>query len=170
MLRLKKVLLPLLVPCFVMAPLVFFMAAPADLLAQNAVNSSAPPEISPELPSDLEIQLEALKQQAKDTFQAAKEKLSESAKDGLKKLDPNSPEATMAKEEIAKLFQIEYRVVELDGDLSTPALEKTLVELGKDRWDCFQAGSERSKLRLICKRHPPTYLRYLPQLLRSFGN
>lgn len=68
-------------------------------------------------------------------------------------------------EEVKKLGQFEYRIVELELSTSSVALEKELNVLGKERWDCHILNSAAqesyaSNLRLLCKRQPFTPLRY----------
>ena len=69
-------------------------------------------------------------------------------------------------EEIEKLFNFEYKVVEIDRGNSAEQLQDELNKLGQDRWDCFHAETADKTLKMFCKRRPKSYLRYLiPSLL-----
>jgi hypothetical protein len=71
------------------------------------------------------------------------------------------------KEELAKLFQWEYRVVDLAIALSAEEFEAKLAELGADGWECFSINTLAESSRVSCKRHPPSaisYLKYVPGL------
>ena len=86
------------------------------------------------------------------------------------KFDDVSPDGSKlhraASDEIEKLFSYEYTIKELDPSLSTTQLQAELDMLGMERWDCFSIQNINAQLRIICKRRPKTYLRYLiPDLL-----
>lgn len=69
------------------------------------------------------------------------------------------------KEELAKLFRWEYKVIEIDPTLTAKQLEQTLQPLGLDGWECFQAGGTPATPHLVCKRRPQStlaYLKYIP--------
>ncbi len=78
--------------------------------------------------------------------------------------DPNLPI-----KEVEKLQQREYSVFTLPVDSDAKQIEKTLNELGKNRWDCFaiekitsSAPDKTDSLMFICKRMPETLLRFVP--------
>lgn len=72
---------------------------------------------------------------------------------------------SMAEGEVEKLFALEYKVFELETLATSAAdLEKKLIELGKERWDCFHTQQHQTKTFFLCKRYPKTYLRYLPRM------
>ena len=69
------------------------------------------------------------------------------------------------KEELAKLFQWEYRVVDLASSLSAEEFEAKLADLGAEGWECFSINTQGATARVSCKRHPPSaisYLKYVP--------
>lgn len=70
----------------------------------------------------------------------------------------------LAEGEVQKLFAWEYHVVELPDELSREDLAARLNELGSDRWDCFHMSSSGVNLRLVCKRQPKSYLKYIPRV------
>ena len=95
----------------------------------------------------------------------ASEQLNKTAKDAMNLFDGQTKELSEAtQQEFDKLSQWEYRVEELDPGLSVADMQQRLSSLGIERWDCFHAEPAQSKLRLFCKRHPKTYLRYLPRM------
>jgi hypothetical protein len=61
--------------------------------------------------------------------------------------------------EIAKSGQWEYHVVTI---VNQNELEKTLNELGKERWECFEVLAVNESLRVVCKRQVKTYLSHIP--------
>jgi hypothetical protein len=70
-------------------------------------------------------------------------------------------------QELNKLKQYEYKVLEYPLDRSQAQIELELNALGKESWDCF--GSERvlstdqkPTLLVFCKRRPDTPLRFVP--------
>lgn len=69
-----------------------------------------------------------------------------------------------AREEIAKLFKIEYQLIEIDSSLSSEAIGGKLAALGQDRWDCSTMQIQNGNLRLLCKRLPLSYLKLIPYL------
>lgn len=69
-----------------------------------------------------------------------------------------------AREEIAKLFKVEYQLVELDSSLPSDAIERRLAALGEERWDCATMQVQNGNLRLLCKRLPLSYLKLIPYL------
>ncbi len=81
---------------------------------------------------------------------------------GLEDADPNNIEK-MAREEVDKLLQVEYLVEEIPFSSGGKDLEYRLKILGAERWDCFQImpNPDGTRLRVVCKRKPKSYLRYL---------
>jgi hypothetical protein len=69
----------------------------------------------------------------------------------------------MTSDEIGKLFSFEYRVVDVYG--SVKEIEAALNEFGKDRWECFSITQDGEQHRLYLKRHPSSYLRYVPRIV-----
>jgi hypothetical protein len=89
----------------------------------------------------------------------------EGIKAELRKLQPQANElSNQAQGEVEKLFSFEYRVTDFPETLSAQDLEIELGNLGKDRWECFQALNINKNLRVLCRRVPKTYLRYIPRL------
>jgi hypothetical protein len=43
-------------------------------------------------------------------------------------------------------------------------MEQTLIELGEDNWDCFSIIQVADKIRISCKKRPPSALGYLKHL------
>ena len=73
-------------------------------------------------------------------------------------------------EEIKKLYQIEYNIIEVDEHVSVNMVELELNAMGKNRWDCFYIHpindkDGNKKLRIYCKRGPDTPLRYVPRTI-----
>lgn len=104
-------------------------------------------------PSKLQKLTEDLQQVAKET------------KDALTELVPDTQgvkEGTQ--QEIEKLFIFEYKIVELAKDSSIQKMEEVLVDLGKDRWECFHIEPVPTGLQVFCKRRPKTPLRYIPRM------
>lgn len=69
------------------------------------------------------------------------------------------------KEEVEKLFQWEYKVLDLHKDVLAGELEARLTELGDLGWECFSVISNESSTRITCKRKPKgalAYLKYIP--------
>jgi hypothetical protein len=155
--------------CLGFCATVFAKESVAQEQSSGTENPSSPDaKPAEEVPSDLDLQIEALKSQAKTTFEAARERIKETAREGLKKLDPDSPEAKLAREEIEKLFQIEYRVLEFDGKAGAGEMEAALGKLGQERWDCFSIVPTGNKVKVFCKRLPMSYLRHATRLLGTF--
>jgi len=71
------------------------------------------------------------------------------------------------KEEVQKLFQWEYKVVDVPATTSASSMEARLNELGEEGWECDSAQNSVSVIRVSCKRKPPSalaYLKYIPGL------
>lgn len=72
-------------------------------------------------------------------------------------------------DEVKKIHQFEYGVFSFPAELSDEKLGEELGKLGKDRWDCFAeerfAQESLTRVRVFCKRHPESVLRYIPQSL-----
>lgn len=66
--------------------------------------------------------------------------------------------------EVEKLFTFEYLSQDFPLELSSEDLQTELQKLGNQRWECFQILIVKDKIRAICKRHPKTYLRYIPKV------
>lgn len=85
-----------------------------------------------------------------------------SKKNKLQEYLPSTDEIEKtSSEELEKAFSIEYQVVEIKVGTSTEDLQKKLIELGKERWDCFTHMSTLDSDRLLCKRRPRSTLRAL---------
>lgn len=65
------------------------------------------------------------------------------------------------KEEVEKLFQWEYRVVDVEASLTADELERRLTELGSEGWECFNIVSSGQNSRVTCKRRPRSAINYL---------
>lgn len=70
-----------------------------------------------------------------------------------------------ASSEWRKLSSIEYRVLEMDDDLSAAQMGAMLQQLGAERWSCFSIVPVNNKLRAFCTRRPESYLRYIERYL-----
>jgi peptidoglycan hydrolase CwlO-like protein len=89
----------------------------------------------------------------------------EGIKAELRKLQPQANELSdQAQGEVEKLFSFEYRVAEFPDTLTAQELELELVSLGKERWECFQVLHINKSLKVMCRRMPKTYLRYIPRV------
>ncbi len=84
---------------------------------------------------------------------------------GISKTD-TAALGNMAKNEVDKLFTVEYKVFEVDAVGGPAAIDATLNKAGQDRWDCFSVDHVESthKYRFFCKRQPKSYLRALGTL------
>lgn len=71
---------------------------------------------------------------------------------------------TTTKEELNKIHAFEYKVVEYPVTISASELEKSLTALGAERWECDGSLWQGLQYRFVCRRHPATYLRYLPRM------
>lgn len=74
--------------------------------------------------------------------------------------------------ELKKLQQFEYKIISVPADTTPTALESSLNELGRERWECFHvekrlnpADPAKSEIALFCKRRPETPLRFIPRNL-----
>jgi hypothetical protein len=71
-----------------------------------------------------------------------------------------------ATDEVKKLFKVEYKVVKIEGGVTTQSLQKTLSELGDDRWECvLHETMVDDSPHLVCKRLPVGYLKLLMQFI-----
>ena len=73
---------------------------------------------------------------------------------------------TLPAQEIKKLQQFEYKVVELPIETNSTGIESSLNTLGRERWDCSylkQSQTSSESLRFLCKRRPFTPLRFIPR-------
>ena len=94
------------------------------------------------------------------------EKLNESVKELKKTVAALSNQTgALAGEEVEKILNYEYKVEDLKADASRGELEKSLNELGKDRWECFQLEKQPDRYRVFCRRKPKSYLRLIPRLV-----
>lgn len=85
----------------------------------------------------------------------------------LNELAPSGDEVQKAAaKEVGKLYAIEYRVVPVPPDLSANELERRLVALGEERWECGQPVVLGEEARIICRRIPLSYLKLLAQFAR----
>lgn len=85
-----------------------------------------------------------------------------------KRVDEVTPSKQRVKElttdELQKLHTWEYQVLELPAKTESPELEARLNQLGKEMWECAALDKSEKSLRLMCKRRPQTYLRYIPRV------
>lgn len=65
------------------------------------------------------------------------------------------------REEVEKLFRWEYRVVDIDANLTADELQKRLTELGNEGWECFSIAPSGHDSRVTCKRRPRSAINYL---------
>lgn len=65
-----------------------------------------------------------------------------------------------ATSEVDKLFSIEYKVLELPSSTPGPDVERSLIDLGADRWNCFSVIPRPESILITCNRRPLSYLRY----------
>lgn len=85
----------------------------------------------------------------------------------LSELAPSGEDVQKAAtKELGKLYAIEYKVVSFRPDLSATELERQLIALGEERWDCGQPLSVGGESRIICRRIPLSYLKLLAQFAR----
>jgi hypothetical protein len=71
------------------------------------------------------------------------------------------------KEEMRKLSQWQYKVVEFPAGAKAAELEEELNKLGAEGWDCASLLPNGERLRATCKRRPGSafdYLKYVPGL------
>ncbi|RMD84185.1 MAG: hypothetical protein D6808_07420, partial [Candidatus Dadabacteria bacterium] len=67
---------------------------------------------------------------------------------------------SLAKNEVEKLFKIEYKVAEVRSQ-DIGDINHALAQLGAKRWNCFYVERSGASYRLFCKRKSRSYLRYL---------
>lgn len=93
----------------------------------------------------------------------------EGARSTLDSITPDRDDLTeKAQEEIMKLHAFEYKVTDLPPEASLEELQEELSALGRERWDCFSVVQGASSARLLCKRRPSSYLRYVPHMRSIF--
>ena len=69
-----------------------------------------------------------------------------------------------APEELKKLQQYEYSLVQLPVKSAPEEIEHKLNELGKARWDCFHIEkNDDGQFTFYLKRRPDTPLKYVPR-------
>ena len=85
-----------------------------------------------------------------------------------KTLDGSKDIAAVAGQQADKVFQVEYKVLDFSKLLSAEELSTQLMEVGKDRWDCFnvQGDPEQERYRVFCKRMPLPLARELLGVLK----
>ncbi len=89
------------------------------------------------------------------------------AQERLNELAPTSEDVQkVAAQEVGRLYAIEYKVVPLNPSASAAELEQQLSTLGKERWECGQPFRAVEELRLVCRRLPLSYLKFLAQFTR----
>ena len=142
----------------ILAALGHYSAYPGLVVAAPPRNESSSSEMTDE--SDQKV--EAITAQAYKTVDDARQLL-EKAKEKFKRLSAD-PHTQKALDEVDKMFRLEYRIVELDKNTSVAQSELALQELGNARWDCSGLQDNGNKIRLLCKRHPQSYLQYLKKL------
>lgn len=104
-----------------------------------------------------ESQFDKITRSVQDSISSATKKISE--------LTPSSNElSSLTTEEIEKLFNFEYKVIELESTLPNSEIEGKLSQLGIDRWECFHVEKNGAFLRIFCKRRPKTFLRYIQHI------
>ena len=124
---------------------------------------AAPAETTEPAKDETDQKIEALTAQAYQTVEDARLML-ERAKEKFKELSAD-PHTKKALDEVEKMFRLEYKVIEFEKEEKTTILEQQLENLGSERWDCSSLSDSGSKTRLLCKRHPQSYLQYLQKLL-----
>ena len=97
------------------------------------------------------------------------ENMLEELKDLVEQAKDNVPEDPVewAKEDLKRIGDWEYLVVSL-GDGGDGALETSLNEFGKERWEVFWMERSGAELRLLLKRPAISYLRKVP--ISEIGN
>ena len=71
------------------------------------------------------------------------------------------------KVEVEKLFQWQYKVVDIPAAATASQMESDLTKLGADGWECASIIPVPNGFRVSCKRKPPSalaYLKYIPGL------
>ena len=91
--------------------------------------------------------------------------------DRLTKTVTDFVQTAQVPEELKKLQQFEYKVIEIPRATPSPDVENRLNELGKERWDCTLGGSSATieSLTFYCKRRPDTPLKYVPKTFLGSG-
>ena len=85
--------------------------------------------------------------------------------DQITKTIPSQEEIqTTTKEELNKIHAFEYKVVDYELTLPAAELEKNLNTLGAERWECLGSVIQGIRMRFVCRRHPASYLRYIPRI------
>lgn len=106
-------------------------------------------------------------QEAKQQVVAELERAIGHAQAQLERLKPAALEVpARAGDELEKMYAIEYRVIPIEPDEPSNALEARLNALGKERWECVFAPPSPAGNRLLCRRLPLSYLRLLGQFTR----
>lgn len=151
---LQALLLSVFLPCFLNS----YEAWSDDVLPPvHAPEASSTQNSSEESIVDMETIKSGLYkgyEGAKDTIRAAK--------DSWDALGPEQEKAAaLAKEELDKLFRIEYKIVDFEISVSRELMETELQSLGHDRWDCAPFPGSEKQIRFVCKRLPQSYLRLL---------
>jgi hypothetical protein len=94
--------------------------------------------------------------------QRAIEQLSAAYADLAARLQDNSAEAVgWAQEDVDKLGDWEYRIVDLEAD-SAETLESALNGLGEERWEAYWIESSAAGTRVFLKRPATSYISRLP--------
>ena len=87
------------------------------------------------------------------------------AKEAVKGLEPvGSDVQNSAKEEVAKLFVFEYRVLNFSKSTPTSEIELEMNKMGKEMWECFDVVPMKDSVQIFCKRRPKTPLRFIPKV------
>lgn len=85
----------------------------------------------------------------------------------LDELTPSGAEVQKAAtKEVGKLYAIDYKVVTVAPNLSATELERQLIVLGQERWECGQPFAVGEETRIVCRRIPLSYLKLITQLTR----
>lgn len=110
----------------------------------------------------------------KDRYEKLADNLGSLKDQVLDLADPNK-----TADEVKKLREIEYKVVDMSEDWMSAEIEAQLNKLGKDYWDCFHmevvvphraslqksetkdSTDEKKVYRFFCRRQPFTPLRYI---------
>lgn len=106
--------------------------------------------------------------QARSSLEQISDELSAALEKASRKVSEIAPSGEQVKQsatgEVEKLYIFEYKVAEFSLDATAGEIESELNSLGKERWECFASERTEKNLRVMCKRRPKTYLRYIPRM------
>lgn len=103
--------------------------------------------------------------QLQDILNQMQGTISEASKGAIEALGPHAKTlGNLSTEEVSKLFSWKYKLVQVEANEPPEVMEQALIELGADNWDCFSIIQVADKIRISCKKRPPSALGYLKHL------